>query len=60
MAEKPQDPHPDNEEHYRQQRRPGGADPQPRHQDVNDYAHDGTAPPKPKNVEDEGSSATKP
>lgn len=54
MPDQPRDPHPDNEEHYRQQRRPGGADPGPRHQDSNDAAHDGKAPPKPRNVESEG------
>jgi hypothetical protein len=53
MPDKPTDPHPENEEHYQQQRRPGGADPKPHHQDVNDYAHNGKAPEKPRNVESE-------
>jgi len=49
------DPHPSNEDHFDRQRHPGG-DHAP-HDDIgpNSYEHDGTAPPKPRNVEDEGS-----
>lgn len=41
------DPHPDNEEHYRQQRRPGGSNPPRKDIGPNDAVHDGKAPPKP-------------
>jgi hypothetical protein len=44
------DPHPSTEEHYDQIERPGGVKP-PKGSDtgVNSYAHDGKAPPRPKN-----------
>ncbi|WP_160297799.1 hypothetical protein [Devosia chinhatensis] len=55
MTSRPEDPHPDNEEHYRDHRRPGGAVSK-KTVVVNDYAHDGKAKPKPRNVESEGNS----
>mgnify|MGYP004514704739 CR=1 FL=1 len=49
------DPHPADEDHYDRQKHPGG-DHAPHH-DIgqNSYINDGTAPPKPRNVEDESS-----
>lgn len=51
------DPHPSDEEHYDRNARPGGAEPPtgPR-PDIgpNPHAHNGTAPPKPHNVEADG------
>lgn len=54
MPQRPTDPHPEDEEHYHDKERPGGADPKPRHQDVNSYTNDGKAKEKPANVESEG------
>ena len=44
------DPHPSTEEEYDKKPRPGGARP-PKEPDIgpNSYAHDGKAPPRPKN-----------
>lgn len=44
------DPHPDNEEHWRQERHPGGAHPPKKDIGPNDAMHDGTAPPRPHNA----------
>ncbi len=48
------DPHPATEEDYDKIPHPGGVAPWP-HPDIgpNSYANDGTAPPRPKNVESE-------
>ena len=44
------DPHPSTEEDYDKKPRPGGTKP-PKAPDIgpNSYAHDGKAPPRPKN-----------
>jgi hypothetical protein len=48
------DPHPANEEGYDRKPRPGGAAPPRDDIGPNSGRRDGTAPPKPANVEDEG------
>jgi hypothetical protein len=48
------DPHPATEQHYDRQERPGGANPPRKDIGPNSGKHDGKAPPKPRNVEDEG------
>lgn len=48
------DPHPATEEHYDRQKSPGGARPPRTDIGPNTGKHDGSAPPKPRNAEDEG------
>lgn len=45
------DPHPSTEEHYDQQRRPGGANPPSDDIGPNPARHDGKPRPKPRNAE---------
>lgn len=45
--DKATDPHKATEEHYDQQRRPGGANPPKNDIGPNSGTHDGKAPPKP-------------
>lgn len=47
------DPHPATEEDFDRQERPGGARPPRRDIGPNSGKHDGTAPPRPRNVENE-------
>ncbi len=45
-----EDPHPQNEEHYDRERRPGGANPPEKDLSTSVHRHDGTAPPPPRNA----------
>ena len=45
------DPHPSTEQHYDRIKGPGGANPPKKDLGPNPSIHNGTAPPRPKNVE---------
>ncbi|HLV84116.1 MAG TPA: hypothetical protein VKY62_10105 [Devosia sp.] len=47
------DPHPANEDHYDRQEKPGGSDAPRDDIGPNSYKHDGNAPPRPRNVEND-------
>ncbi len=47
------DPHPSTEEHYDRIRHPGGANPPKKDLSTSVGRHDGTAPPPPRNADNE-------
>lgn len=47
------DPHPETEENFHDNERPGGANPPRKDIGPNSAKHDGKAPPRPSNVEND-------
>ncbi len=59
-GERVSDPHPSTEEHYDRERHPGGAHPpKGKESGVSVAEHDGSAPPRPRNLDRGADSAPK-